>query len=408
MKKINQWIVPATASAVFLASLCLQAQDWSQWRGANRDGKTAAFAVPATWPTNLTQKWKITVGKSDSSPVLVGDNLYVFARRGTEEVLFCLDAATGNERWHSAYAADYVVTGPAKDHPGPRSSPVVASGKVCTLGICGILTCFDAAKGTILWQKKFTNDFLGVAYKSESAMSPIVEDGRCIVHVGPSTNGAVVCFDLATGEAKWKWDGDGPANSSPVTMTVGGKKQLVFLTAKKLVGLDLADGKLLWQTAFAAESGNNATPVVAGTTVFCTGQGRGLAAVKVEQQGGAFTATPLWSTTKFPARYATPVFKDGFLYGSYNGHLYCADATTGAPLWDEAASLGDTASLVDAGTVMFALGGKGQLVAFKPGTTYTRLAQMALATTETWAHPVIAGNRIFVKDNETVGLWGLQ
>jgi len=121
-----------------------------------------------------------------------------------------------------------------------------------------------------------------------------------------------------------------------------------------------------------------------------------MVAVKIEpQQAGTFTATPLWSATQFAARFTTPVLKDGALYGSYNGHLFCANVETGAPVWDEAANLGDTAALVDAGTVIFALGAKGQLVAFKPGSTYTRLAQLTVAGTETWAHPVLAGNRIF-------------
>jgi outer membrane protein assembly factor BamB len=401
-------MAPLAASALLLSSLCLPAQDWPQWRGVNRDGKTGAFAVPAAWPTNLTQKWKLNVGKGDSSPALLGNNLYVFARQGTDEALFCLDAATGEVRWKSAYPADYVVKGPSETHPGPRSSPVITGGKVCTLGVGGILSCFDAATGLILWQKQSTNDYLGIQYRVESAMSPIVEGGRCIVHVGPSTNGAIISFDLASGAPKWKWDGDGPANSSPVIATLGGRKQLVIFTVKWLAGLDLADGKLLWQVPFEATQGNNATPVLAGTTVVYAGQGKGMLAVNIVPQDGSFTATPLWSAPQFGGRYTSPVLKDGCLYGSYSGHLFCANAQTGAGIWDEAANLGDTAVLVDAGPVMFALGARGQLVAFKPGTQYTPLARYTVATTETWAHPVVAGNRIFVKDNETVALWSLQ
>jgi len=410
MKNINfkQWITPLAASAVLVTALSLSAQDWPQWRGANRDGKTGPFAAPAAWPASLTNKWKTNVGKSDSSPLLVGANLYVFARQGTDEVLFCLDPATGDTRWKSPYPADYVVTGPAKDHPGPRSTPVFTAGKICTLGVGGILSCFDAANGKILWQKHSTNDFLGIQYKTESAMSPIVEDGRCIVHVGPNTNGAVISFDLASGAPQWKWDGDGPANSSPVIMTVGGSKQLVIFTTKYLVGLNLADGKLLWQINYQAVQGVNGTPVVSGNTVFFTGQGKGLAAMKIEQLDGAFTANSIWSTPKFPARYTTPILRDGFLYGSYNGHLFCANAQNGEALWDQDAKLGDSAVIVDAGPVMFALGARGQLLAFKPETTFTQLARYTVAATETWAHPVVAGNRIFVKDNETIALWSLD
>jgi outer membrane protein assembly factor BamB len=406
MKNIKQWIAPM-AAVVLLSACRLPTQDWPQWRGANRDGKSGALSVPATWPTNLRQKWKVNVGQGDASPALVGANLYVFARQDANEVLLCLDAASGNARWKSVYPADYVVTGPAKDHPGPRSSPVVADGKVCTLGVGGILSCFDAATGAVLWRKQSTNDYLGIPYKTDSSMSPIVVEGRCIVHIGKATNGAVIAFDLENGEPKWKWDGDGPANSSPVIMTAGGKKQLVTLTAKKLVGLDLADGKLLWQAPFEAGMGNNTTPVIAGDVVIYTGQGKGVSAVKIEARGDGLAATPLWSTTKFGARFTTPVLKDGLLYG-YSDHLFCADARTGAPIWDQAANLGQSAALVDAGTVMLALGGKGELLVFKPGNSYTQLARFQVVNSETWAHPVVAGNRIFVKDKESVGLWTIE
>jgi outer membrane protein assembly factor BamB len=407
MKKIRHWILPTAAAVLLAGANRLSAQDWPQWRGANRDGKTGAFTVPSTWPASLTQKWKVTVGKSDSSPALVGANLYVFARQGTDEVLLCLDPATGATKWKSTYPADYVVTGPPKDHPGPRGTPVVTDGKVCTLGVGGILSCFDAATGAVVWRKQSNEDYMGVPYKTDSSMSPIVEDGVCIAHVGRSTNGAVFAFELGSGKLKWKWDGDGPANSSPVTMTVGGKKQLVTLSASKLVGLDLADGKLLWQAPF---SGATATPVIAGDTVFYTGQGKGggMFAVKIAARDGGFAAAPLWAVTnKFAARFTTPVLKDGLLYGCTD-HLFCADAKTGEQIWDEAANLGQSASLVDAGPVMFALGAKGQLLVFKPGNTFTQLARYSVVTTETWPHPVVAGNRIFVKDIDSVGLWTLE
>ena len=149
MKKCSQWIAPVAASAALLSGTTLLAQDWPQWRGPNRDGKVTGFTAPAAWPTNLTQKWQIKVGKGDSSPVLVGEKLYVFARQEAEEVVLCLEAGSGKTVWEARYPAGRVVTGPAVRHPGPRSTPVVAAGKVCTLGIGGILSCFEAAKGTL-------------------------------------------------------------------------------------------------------------------------------------------------------------------------------------------------------------------------------------------------------------------
>jgi outer membrane protein assembly factor BamB len=273
------------------------------------------------------------------------------------------------------------------------------------LGIGGILSCFDAAKGTVLWRKQSTNDYLGAYPKSDPAMSPLIVDGRCLVHVGGGTNGAVIGFELASGEPQWKWPGDGPANSSPVVMTVGAKRQLVTLTSKNLVGLDLGNGKLLWQVPFEAYQGNNATPVVDGSMVFYSGQGKGLFAVKIEPQGEGFTATPVWTNKQAGARFTTPILKDGLLYG-YNNGFFCASAQTGETLWMDEARRGQSAAMLDAGSVILALTLNGELAAFKPGSkAYTELARIKLASTETWAHPVIAGNRIFVKDSETVALW---
>src|SRR5205823_154868 len=115
-----------------LAPLAAAAADWPQWRGPNRDNKVADFAAPAAWPTALAQKWKVTVGLGDASPALVGDKVYAFTRQGGDEVTTCLDAADGKVVWQDKYPAQAVAGPSAREHPGPRSSPAVAEGKVCT------------------------------------------------------------------------------------------------------------------------------------------------------------------------------------------------------------------------------------------------------------------------------------
>src|SRR5262249_1546418 len=132
---------------LLLLGVCgLRADDWPQWRGPHRDNKVTGFTEPKEGPKALTQKWKTKVGLGDASPVLVGDKLYVFTRQGGDEVIMCLDAGSGKELWQDKYAAQ-AVTGPGSGHPGPRSTPAVADGKVCTLGVGGVLSCLDAATG---------------------------------------------------------------------------------------------------------------------------------------------------------------------------------------------------------------------------------------------------------------------
>ena len=138
---------------LLLGASGVREQDWPQWRGPNRDNKVVGFTEPKTWPKELTQKWKVTVGLGDASPALVGNKLYTFTRVENDEVISCLDAASGKVLWQDKYAA-VAVTGPAGQHPGPRSSPAVAGGKVCTLGVGGVLSCLDAETGKVAWRKE--------------------------------------------------------------------------------------------------------------------------------------------------------------------------------------------------------------------------------------------------------------
>jgi hypothetical protein len=100
-------------------------QDWPQWRGPNRDGKVSGFTAPQEWPEQLTQKWRTIVGLGDSTPALVRNRIYVFARQGEEEVTLCLDASNGKELWKDKYTAQ-AVTGPPSRHPGPRSARILS------------------------------------------------------------------------------------------------------------------------------------------------------------------------------------------------------------------------------------------------------------------------------------------
>ena len=409
MKNANGSIGVMVGGLILIGATCAFAQDWPQWRGVNRDGKVTGFTAPQSWPKELTQKWQVTVGAGDATPALVGDRLYVFARQGADEVALCLEAGSGNELWRDKYAAQ-AVTGAAARHPGPRSSPTVADGKVVTLGVGGVLSCLDAASGKLAWRK---DEFPGVVPQFFTGMSPIIVDGMAIAHLGGPGNGAIIAFDLATGDQKWKWVGDGPAYASPVLMTVQGTKQIVVQTEKNVVGVTVADGKLLWQVPSPVQQRfyNSATPIVQGQTVIYTGQGRGTKAVTVEKQGDGFVATELWSNEELGTGFSTPVLKDGLLFGlSDRGNFYCMDAKSGKALWaDTTRRRENFGAVLDAGLVILALPSNSELTVFESSDkAYAELARIKVADTPTYAHPVIAGNRIFVRDQETVAMWTIE
>src|SRR5207302_8014417 len=112
------------------------------------------------------------------------------------------------------------ATGPAGGFAGPRSSPTVADGKVVTLGVSGALSCYDTS-GKKLWRK---NDYESSLPRFFISSSPIIVDGLCIAQLGGENKGAIVAYDLATGDEKWKWTGDGTGYASPVVLTMDGTK----------------------------------------------------------------------------------------------------------------------------------------------------------------------------------------
>jgi outer membrane protein assembly factor BamB len=394
---------------VFLQGICVFGQDWPQWRGPNRDAKATGFVAPQTWPKSLTQKWKVTVGNGVATPALVGDKLYVFARRDEDEVACCLDATTGKELWADKYPAK-AASGPAAQFPGPRSSPTVADGKVVTLGVQGTLSCLDAATGKKIWRK---TDSADAPPRFFTSCSPIVVDGLCIVQFGGEAKGGIVAYDLTSGDEKWKWTADGTAYASPELLTVDGVKMVVALTAKNLVGVGITNGQALWRSPFVVKGMgyNAATPIVSGQTVYISGSMRGVKALKIEKQADQYTAKELWTNPEHSVQFDTPVLKNGLLFGiSSRNYLFCANAETGVPTWKERVR-GERGygSVVDAGPVLLVLTTNGQLLVCEPSEKqFKQIGSYKVAEDETYAYPVAAGNRLYIKDLDSVILWTLD
>jgi outer membrane protein assembly factor BamB len=410
MRKRHYFKLAAIAAVILVGAGTVFGQDWPQWRGTNRDAKVTGFEAPATWPESLNQKWSVSVGAGDATPALVGDKVYAFTRQGDEEVIMCLEAADGKEVWKVTYATG-AVTGPAARHPGPRSSPTVADGKVVTLGVNGVVSCVDAGSGEMVWQK---DPFPGVVPRFFTSMSPLVVDGMAVAFVGGPGNGALMAFDLASGDEKWRWDAEGPDYGSPVVVTVAGTKQIVAPTEKSVVGVAAADGKLLWQMPYAPgrRAYNAATPVVEGETIIYSGKGRGTTAVKIEKADAGFATKELWTNPDLAVQYDTPVLVEGHLYGlSDGGQLFCIDAENGATAWvDETErDRGGFGAIVSAGSCLMAMPSSAELIVYKPSAEkFEELATIKVSETATYTYPVIAGNRIFIKDQDSLTLWTLD
>lgn len=383
--------------------------DWPAWRGAGRDGKLSGFKPPAAWPETLGRSWSVEVGGGHSTPALVDGRLYVHARQGEEEVALCLDAAAGKQVWRTPYAAPYKPAQEAETHGhGPFASPAVEGNRVFTFGVTGILSCFDAKTGGLVWRQD------SKAYPEWGAsMSPLVADGLVIAHVGGKDKGAIVALEAATGKERWKWEGDGPGYASPVIGTFKGKTYLITQTQKLIVGLDAATGALLWKLDYATDfDQNSVTPVLFEGGAIFSGYKKGTTAYKL---GGVVSPEQLWHSD-LSMYMSTPVLKGDRLYGftdARRGQFFCLNAKTGETLWTSDGRQGENAALLDGGGVILALTtgapnrpGPAQLVVFDASDQgFAERARYKVADGPVWAHPVVAGGAVYVKDEKALTRW---
>jgi outer membrane protein assembly factor BamB len=407
--------------AVFSAAVCLvcpvtldaqvSSRDWPQWRGPTRDGSIPAFTVPAIWPERLTLKWTIDVGLGHSTPVVVGDRVYMFSRIGGDEVLAAFDAASGTQVWRSSYPAPYTVVRVAMDHgAGPKSTPVFAGGKIFTIGISGILSAFDAATGKRIWQEPAPP--AGPTYTT--SQSPIVDRGLLIVHVGGYGKGALTAFDPETGARIWQWTGDGPAYGSPIVADFGGTRQVITFTENNLVGVSAETGDLLWSRPFhSARDVQALTPLVYRDTIIVSAFESGITAIRILKQQGAWVTENAWKNDDVYCRFTNGVIVGDALFslsGQSGGRFFFVDARTGAQLWRGDPRTAENAAISKAGDLIFALKDDGELIVLngRNPTEFAPIGRYQVSNAATWSQPAIVGNRLFVKDVETLALWTFE
>jgi outer membrane protein assembly factor BamB len=360
----------------------------------------------------LQQKWRVNLGIGHSSPLLVKDKVYVFTRQGEQEVVSCLDFETGKLIWRDGYDAPYTVNPVAARHgKGPKSTPIYDSGRLYTLGISGILSCYDAEKGKALWRREFASEYRSTSPLYGAAMSPVIERGLLIAHVGGNDSGALTAFDALTGKTKWAWNGDGPAYASPIIVDVAGSRQIVTQSQKYIVGISPADGTLLWSIPYTTPYVQNiVTPVLYKRTLIFSGLQNSVIAVRLQNNGGSWKSEKVWENTDASFYMSTPVLSGDILFGMSNkrkGQFVALDAQTGKTLWSAEGRAGDSAAVLAAGGKVFFLTNDASLIVVRAvGTGFEEVRRYTVAPSPTWAHPVFAGKCVLIKDAETLTSWG--
>ncbi len=390
------------------------AQDWNQWRGAGRDGAVNGFVAPKNLPEQLKLKWKIDVGVGHASPVVFAKRVFLHSRQGEQEVVAAFDLDTGKPLWKDRYPVNYTMNPAAIPHgKGPKSTPVIADGQLYTLGINGVLSCYDAAAGKLKWRKEFSKEFKTTSPDFGVAMSPLVDRGLVIAHVGGLDSGALTAFDAATGAVKWQWKGDGPAYASPIVVELGGVRQVITQSQVNIIGVAESSGELLWKIPFTTEYLQNiVTPVLYKDTLIFSGIDKSTFAVRLAKRDGKWTPETLWENKEVPMYMNSPVLVGDYLYGMSHkkkGQYFCLDARTGKTLWASEGREGDNAAIVSAGATLFFLDDGAELtVASANDKKYEVLKKYTVATSPTWAHPAFVGKQVLIKDQNSLALWSFE
>jgi outer membrane protein assembly factor BamB len=344
----------------------------------------------------------------------VEQRVYLLSRQGDQEVVSCVAYETGKQIWRDAYPAPYTMNQAATKHgKGPKSTPVLNSGTLCTFGISGILSCYDARNGHLRWRREFASQFSSGSPYYGTATSPIIERTLLITHVGGHASGALTALDLETGKPVWSWNGDGPSYASPIIADLGGVRQVVTQSQENLLGVSLTDGRLLWRIPFAtAWVQNIITPILDRQTLIFSGLDKGTMAIRLGQSGGKWLVDKQWENPDVSFYMSTPVLSGDLLLGMSHrnrGRVVALDARTGRTLWATAGREGENAAVLAAGDRLLLLTDDAELIVARVNSSgFEQLRRYKVAESPTWAHPVVTEKGILVKDSETLILWSLQ
>lgn len=351
MEFSSKW--PHVALALACLTLSCFAADWPQFLGPTRNGVCAENDIASQWPAQGPKiVWKRDVGQGFAGPVVVGARLVLFHRVDDKERVECMEAATGKTIWISDYPTNYQDDFGFDE--GPRATPAIADGKIYTYGADGALHCWELATGKSIWAVDTQKELNSPKGYFGRACSPLVEGSRVIVTIGAEGAG-VAAFDKESGKVLWKATSDAAGYSSPVAVTIRGKRYVLALTRAGLVALNPQDGAIYFQYHFRSRmdaSVNTATPLVVDDLIFISASyGTGAALLQFDEKG----PKKIWAGDDILSNhYATSVIADGFLYG-FDGrqeqgpNLRCVELKTGVVRWSQ--------DHFGAGTVLLA-GGK--------------------------------------------------
>ncbi len=395
-------ILMATAATLLFAIVA--GAEWTQWRGPARDGHAPMFEAPSTWPETPKQVWRVEVGEGYASPVVADGTIFLITRQGEDEVAMALDIETGKTRWKSGFRTPYTMHQAAvKYGKGPKSTPIVADGIACFLGIDARFTCHEAATGKVLWTRDFSDKSGPEKTFCGSAMSPLVVDGVIFVHLGDDQAGRFFAADLRTGKEKWGWEGQGPGYASPFLLEIEGVPQVVTFATTDLLSFDPETGELLWSRHYPDKWKENIpTPLVVGHRILISDFENGTLSLWPAKTADGWVVNDHWHNKELTQRMASPVTDGERVYGFSDrrkGQLFALDPASGEVIWQDEGRGGENAVLTVAGEWVLVTNTGAELKVMRwHDDALDQVASYEIAPSEVWAQPAWLPDGLLVKD----------
>jgi outer membrane protein assembly factor BamB len=350
------WICILTLLALaFLGAGAAQAQDWTEWRGPNRDGVSPEKNLPTRWtPGGAGQLWRAPYG-GRSGPVVLGNRLYIqnIAGKGADEQerIVCLDANSGKLIWEYKFTVFHSDVPP---HRVGWPSPAVdaETGNIYVLGVGGPLLALSPA-GKLLWERRLTEEFGLITTHGGRTTSPMVE-GDMVFISGPTfgwgahgpASTKFFAFDKRTGEAVWvSAPGGRPTDTtySPLMVAdVNGTRLLITGASDGAVhAVKLSTGEPVWQYEYS-KRGINTGVLMVGGNAFVSHSEENLdsnemgmiVAVDAAATGKVGPQHIKWKHQSLQVGFSSPVTDGKLIYQVDNGAiLYAFDAATGVKAW---------------------------------------------------------------------------
>ena len=398
-RSIEPLLVVALVVLGFSEAAAQANADWPQWRGPNRDGISKETGLLKQWPASGPPLvWKATgAGGGYSSMSIAGGRLFTMGVRNGREYVVAFDIANGKEVWATANGSVY-----SNDRgDGPRGTPTVEGDRLYALGGNGDLSCLDTKTGKVVWTINILQKFGGENPRWGISESPLVIGEKVLVNAG-GQDASVIALNKNNGSVIWKSQSDGAGYSSAMPVQIGNTTQVVFFTHTRALGVDLKDGRYLWSYPRASNDvANVATPVVRGNRVFLSSDyGTGAGLVEIKADG---TAQEVYFTKEMKNHHSTSILIGDYLYGFSSGILVAMKFDTGALAWRDRSVGKGSLVYADGNLYAYSENGVVGLIEATP-TGYVEKGRFRIeqGSLPTWTHPVIAGGRLYLRDQNTI------